>query len=302
MVDRARFLALASVLAGCGGARAPERSRAAAATPAVVSVAAAPSAAPSPAVADAFAPAPPPPLPPCDTTIEVAECVDFGLPGPTCEQGSEPAASCVRLRNLLAPVAARAAVQCFADQAGTCRLHAQNAEGACFAASLSSACEVLGASVACERVLGRCRTRVSREVCVAAVSAVKDEADRTQFVDCFAKRCSLDCFGSVAARQPGPKLALAKRRPPSRAVDLARYPTRGSPLPPSFTTCTLETDCVAVWTSGCSYAAVNQRAAGVVGERVRQDEKKHPDQLSRVAACQGPPDLRCSAGTCSVAR
>jgi hypothetical protein len=296
-VDRARFLAMVSLVACCGD---PTRERGPVAPPAptpTVSVG-------MPPIATATAAPPevsPPPssLPACDETADVPACADYGMPGPTCEKGLDPSGECARMRRFLTPRAARAAVQCMDDQAGTCRLHHSSTPESCFRASFSAACEVRDARAACARITAKCGTRLDAEVCVAAVSALQDGDPRSKFVKCMESSCTTSCLGAAEDGASAPASAPAtKRTPPSRAADLARYPSRGASLPEEWTTCKLPTDCAAVWISGCSHAYVNQRGAAIVSERVRVDAKGKPDPKSRVISCSGPSAPQCTAGRC----
>ncbi len=309
-IDRARFLALVTLIAGCGDSRkepaspapaAPSASTAAApsaSTPSAAPGASASAASSTTAVASASSAAPvaPPPTP-CPS-VAVPECVDFGLPAPTCEQGMSPGFDCARLRATPTPQAASAAVQCMLAARGTCAVHRVDAARQCFLGSLSSACVDPAAGAACDAIVAKCGARQGRDECVAAVSAVAPER-RSAFVSCATERCSVDCFDAADGGKTPPPKGLPKAPPPRPiAGELARWPTTRAPLPAEWTTCKLTTDCVTLSTGRCGSMVVNRRGAPFVSERLRLTRAGKPDPADRVVDCAGPPLPACVAGTC----
>ncbi len=301
-IDRARFLALVTVLAGCGDSRKEAAAPPPATAPPTSSAPSAPSASSaSSAVASASATASPPPAPQCPP-VTVPECVDFGLPAPTCEQGMSPSFDCARLRATLTPEAASAAVQCMVDARGTCAVHRADAARECFLGALSSACVDPSSQRACDPVVAKCGARVGKAECAAAVSAVLPER-RSAFVSCAAESCSLDCFDSAeAGKTPVPK-GLPKAPPPRpTAAELARWPGARAPIPTEWAACKLSTDCVVVSTARCGSIVSNRRGAPFVSERLRLERAAKPDPSDRYRECAGPPTPACVAGTCTSQR
>lgn len=310
-IDRARFLALVTVLAGCGDSRkeasspSPTPSTATASTsasaaPSAASASSAPSAASASSAPSAGASASPAPAQ-CPQ-VTVPECVDFGLPAPTCEQGMSPSFDCARLRATLTPAAASAAVQCMLDARGTCAVHRAGAAHECFLGALSSACVEPSSNRACAPVVAKCGSRVGKDECAAAVSAIAPER-RSAFVSCVTEGCSLDCFDPAeGGRTPTPK-GLPKAPPPrSVAAEIARWPGARAPLPPEWTACKLATDCVVVSTARCGSLVANRRGAPFVSERLRLEHAAKPDPSDRFRECAGPPTAACVAGTCTPQR
>lgn len=294
VVDRARFLALVPLLAACGEPR------------------------PSPAVA----PRPPPePMPvasvsatatatvPSAAPVEAAssvvddavvpECLDHGIPGPTCEQGFDPVVECLRVRQTLRPRAARAAVECMNDRGGGCAAHERGAAASCFLGSFSSAVTDPSARAKCAPIVAKCGAAIGLDECVAGVSAVVDAA-RAKFISCVAEGCSLGCFDSTDLMPPPSRpVAVAKAKPRDLSAKLAEWPTVSAKLPADWTRCKLTTDCTVVPTSGCGAVAVSRSAAPLVAERARREHASKPSN-TRNRLCAGVGSATCTAGACVV--
>ena len=300
-VDRAGFLACsAALIALTACPREPELPPAVRKTPDVVPGATI--AAPDPRVpsgADASADASPngsgaasAALPAC-ADVEVPPCVDFGLPGPTCETGTDPGIECARLREALRPDAARAAVTCMIDRRGTCRVHATSAADDCFLGSLSSACERPGVRAACAPIVAKCGGRLEEDVCVAALSAVKDEG-RARAEQCLARQCDGRCYDAIVASRSLPSKPTTKAVPGNFAAEMAKW--KGGALPAEWTTCRLRTDCLVVPSPSCGNLVVNHRFAAHADEIVRRETAQRPG-MSR--SCRGIGRGKCVAGVCT---
>jgi hypothetical protein len=237
-----------------------------------------------------------PPLPVCSDP-EVPPCADFGMPGPTCEKGMDPAADCTRLRGILRPDAARAAVTCMLERRGTCFVHAGGERSAsdCFLASLSSACERPGARAECDRIVTKCGPRLAAELCIAELSAVVDEV-RGRAAECLFKSCSPQCFGAIPRAKVSPPSSTAKAPPIRAAAEIAKW-KHGTPLPTEWSACRLDTDCAVLPTSRCGSVAVNHLHAAFANEVLRREEAKNPPRF--YPSCAGPGLPRCVAGKCS---
>lgn len=295
-VERAGFLVCLAALAGCPRASAPPpRGSDVTEVPvAALDAGAHPdaSAGAEPASAPAVA------LPAC-LDPEVPPCVDFGVPGPTCEKGMEPGVECVRLRGALRPDAARAAVSCMIERRGTCSVHRSDSAQECFLFSLSSACERPGARAACAPIVAKCGAKLEEEICVAELSAVVDGA-RDRAVACLGRSCDPRCYESVRAPGVPPPKPKGKAAPGRVAAELARWKP-GTEFPAEWTACRLRTDCEVIAGERCGSYAVNHLAAPYVDEMVRREAAKGSTR-GATFSCAGPGLPACVAGKCAQGR